>query len=99
MSRHSLRRSTAHEAVFMDADVDRHGAGIFDRGGPVFFHQGKHSEDAADAGTAVLLVDQLAELTDGGSRMFGATQQLRCAEGHFFRMVFFLDAIAAALLT
>src|SRR5215469_10463249 len=88
----------AHEAVFMDAEVDRGGAGIFDCRGPVFLHQGKHPEDAADADLSLLLVDQLAELADGGSRMFGSTQQLRCAERHFLRAIFFLEAISTTLL-
>src|SRR6516225_12395244 len=88
----------AHEAVFMDAEIDRGGAGIFDCRGSVFLHQGKHPEDAADGDLSLLLIDQLAELSDGSSRMFGATQQLRGAERHFLRVVFFLDAISATFL-
>src|SRR5215831_11161590 len=82
----------------MDAEIDRGGAGIFDCRGSVFLHQGKHPEDAADADLSLLLVDQLAELADGSSRMFGATQQLRCAEWHFLWVVFFLDAISTTFL-
>src|SRR6516164_11311566 len=82
----------------MDADIDRGGAGIFDCRGPVFLHQGKHPEDAADADLSLLLIDQLAELADGGSRMFGATQQLRCAKRHFLPVIFFLDAISTMFL-
>ena len=64
---------TAHEAVFRNADVQSGGAGVFDRGGPVFLDQGKHSQDAADAYLRLPLIDQLAELADLGSRAFHCT--------------------------
>src|SRR6516165_5050378 len=82
----------------MHPDIESSGTGVFDRGCPVFLDQGMHSQDAADAGLALLLIDQLAELADLGSRMFGATQQLRGAERHFLRVIFFLDAISASFL-
>jgi hypothetical protein len=88
----------AHEAVFMNADVEGHHTGIFDRRHTVFLHQGKHPKDAANAHLSLLLVDQLAELADGDSRMFGATQQLRGAERHLLGVIFFLDAISATFL-
>ena len=71
---------------------------VFDRGHTVFLHQGKRPRMPADADLSLLLVDQLAELADGGSRMFGATQQLRCAERHFLGVIFFLDAISTTFL-
>src|SRR6266566_5228237 len=58
-----------------------------------------HSQNAADAGLSLLLIHQLAEFADLGSRMFGATQQLRGAERHFLRAIFFRDAISARFLT
>src|SRR5215472_10199344 len=82
----------------MDADVHHGGAGIFDCRGSVFLHQRKHPEDAADTDLSLLLIDQLAELADGDSGMFGATQQLRRAERHFLRVIFFLDAISTSFL-
>src|SRR5215472_8303350 len=63
----------------MDADVHHGGAGIFDCRGSVFLHQRKHPEDAADTDLSLLLIDQLAELADGDSGMFGATQLTRPA--------------------
>src|SRR2546425_572034 len=57
-----------------------------------------HSQDAADAGLCLPLIDQLAELADTGSGMFGAPQQLRRAQRHLLGVVFFLDAISATSL-
>src|SRR5215470_14038768 len=89
---------TAHEAVFIHADVESSSTGIFDCCRSVFLHQGKHPQDAADAGLSLPLKDQLAELADLRSGMFGASQELRCAQRHFLGVVFFLDAVSAALL-
>jgi hypothetical protein len=58
-------------------------AGIFDCCRSVFLHQGKHTQDAADAGLSLPLIDQLAELADLHSGMFGAPQELRRAQRHF----------------
>src|ERR1700751_374193 len=87
-----------HEAVFVYADVESGGAGIFHRRRSVFLDQGKHSQDAADAGLCLPLIDQLAELADLSSSMFGTPQELRSTQWHFLGVVFFLDAIPAAFL-
>src|SRR5215470_14899738 len=89
---------TAHETVFVDSDVHSSGTGIFDCRRSVFLNQRQHTQDAADAGLSLPLIDQLAELADLRSGMFGAPQQLRRAQRHFLGVIFFLDAIAAALL-
>jgi hypothetical protein len=89
---------TAHEAVFVHADVERHGAGVFDCRCPVFLHQGKHSQDAAEAGLSLPVIDQLAELADVGSGVFGPPQQLHRAQRHFLGVVFLLDAVPTASL-
>src|SRR5215470_14841935 len=89
---------TAHETVFVYADVESSSAGIFDGRRSVFLHQGKHAQDAADAGFSLPLVDQLAELADLRSGVFGTPQQLSRAQRHFLRVVFFLDAVATAPL-
>src|SRR5215472_4054225 len=47
---------TAHEAIFLNADVQSHGAGIFNGRHAVFLHQGKHSQDAADADLALPVI-------------------------------------------
>src|SRR6516164_8522531 len=88
----------AHETVFADADVESSSTGIFDCCRSVFLHQGEHTQDAADAGLSLPLIDQLAEFADLRSGMFGAPQQLRRAQRHFLGVIFLLDAIAAALL-
>src|SRR5262252_4961200 len=89
---------TAHETVFVHADIESSSAGIFDCCRSVFLHQGKHTQDAADTGLPLPLIDQLAELADLRSGMFGASQQLRRAERHFLGVILFLDAIPAAPL-
>src|SRR5262252_8326382 len=88
----------AHEAVFVDSDVESSSTGIFDCRRSVFLHQGKHTQDAADAGLSLPVVQQLAELASLGACMCSPPQQLRRAQGHFLWVIFFLDAIAAALL-
>src|SRR5438445_3953468 len=65
---------------------------------PYFLIRGMHSQDAADAGLCLLLIDQLAELADLGSGVFGAPQELRRAQRHFLGVVFLLDAISTAFL-
>ena len=45
---------TAHEAIFLHADVESGGASVFDRRRPVFLDQGMHPQDAADAGLCFL---------------------------------------------
>jgi len=50
------------------------------------------------AGRSLLLIDQLAELADLGSGVFGTPQELRRAQRHFLGVVFILDAISAAFL-
>src|SRR4029077_6155628 len=89
---------TAHEAIFMHADVESGGAGVFDRCRPVFLDQGKHSQDAADACLCLPLIDQLTELADLGSGVFGASQELRCTQRQFLWAVFFRDTISAPFL-
>src|SRR5215471_5052884 len=89
---------TAYEAVFVDSDVESSSTGIFDCRRSVFLHQGKHAQDAADAGLSLSLIDQLAELASLDAGMCSAPQQLRCAQRHFLRVIFFLDAISAAFL-
>src|SRR5262249_38628747 len=89
---------TTDETVFVNADVDSSSTGIFDSCRSVFLHQGKHTQNAADGCLSLPLIDQLAELADLRSGMFGAPQQLRRAQRHFLWVVFFLDAIATALL-
>ncbi len=46
----------------------------------------------------MLLIDQLAELADLSSGVFGAPQELRRAQRNLLWVVFFLDAISAAFL-
>src|SRR6516165_4709950 len=89
---------TAYETAFVHADVESSCAGIFDCCRSVFLNQGKYTQDAADAGLPLPLIDQLAELADLRSGMFGASQQLRRAQRHFLGVIFLLDAIAATLL-
>src|SRR5215469_3374513 len=90
---------TAHETVFVHADVESRSTGIFDCCRSIFLDQGKHSQDATDGGLSLPVVEQLAELADLSSGVFGASQQLRRAQRHFLWVVFFLDAISAAFLT
>src|SRR5579885_1673275 len=90
---------TTHEAIFVHADVESGGAGIFDCCRSVFLDQGKLSQDAADAGLSLPVVEQLAELADLGACMCSPPQELRRAQWHFLWVIFFLDAISAALLT
>jgi hypothetical protein len=54
----------------------------------------KHSQDAEDASLSLLLIEQLAKRAHLGSGVFGAPQELRCAQRHFLGVVFFLDAIS-----
>src|SRR5215510_12370290 len=84
----------AHETVFVHANVESSSTGIFDCRCSVFFHQGKHTQDAADTGLSLPLIDQLAEL----AAEHGATVTARRAQRHFLGEIFFLDAIATALL-
>ena len=65
----------------------------------VFLHQGKHPQDAADTGLSLPVIQQLAELARLGAGMSSSPQQLRRAQRHFLGVIFFLDAISAALLT
>src|SRR5947209_19345090 len=55
----------------MHTDVESGGTSVFDRRRPVFLDQGKHSQDAANTGLCLLLIDQLTELADPGSGVFG----------------------------
>src|SRR5215470_2349995 len=89
---------TAHETVFVHANVESSSASIFDCCCSVFLHQRQHAQDAADTGLSLPLINQLAELADLRSGMFGAPQQLCRAQRHFLRVIFLFDAIAAALL-
>src|SRR5580700_2005159 len=90
---------TTHETVFTHADVDSRTAGVFHRCRSIFLHERKHAQDAADACFSLPVVQQLAELARLGACMCSPTQELRGAERHFLWVVFFLDAISAALLT
>src|SRR5258707_12889274 len=89
---------TAHEAIFIHADVESGGAGVFDRRRSVFLDQGMPSQDAADASLCLPLIDQLGELAAPGSRIFGAPPELRRAQREFLGAVFLLDAIPAPFL-
>ena len=89
---------TTHETIFVYAQLERSSAGVFDGCSPVFLDQGKHSQDAADAGLSLSVIDRLAEPADLRSSMFGPAQQLGRAQWHFLGVIFFLDAISAALL-
>src|SRR4029077_4464700 len=64
----------------------------------VFFYQGKHPQDAADAGLSLPVVQQLTELASLGTGMCSAPQELRCAQRHFLGVILFLDAVSATLL-
>src|SRR4029077_11883230 len=88
----------AHEAVFIHCDVDSGRAGIFNCCRSVFFYQGKHPQDAADAGLSLPVVQQLTELASLGTGMCSAPQELRCAQRHFLGVILFLDAVSATLL-
>ena len=90
---------TAHETVFVHCDVEGSSAGVFDCCSSVFLHQGKHAQDAADAGLSLPVVQQLAELASLSAGMCSPPQELRRAERHFLWVIFFLDAVSAALLT
>src|SRR5215475_10027979 len=89
---------TAHETVFIHCDVESSSAGIFDCRRSIFLHQGKHTQDAADAGFSLPVVQQLAELAGLGACIGSPPQELRRAQRHFLWVIFFLDAISAALL-
>src|SRR5256884_7421001 len=67
----------------MHTDVESGGTGVFDRRRPVFLDQGEHSQDAANTGLCLLLIDQLTELADPGSGVFGSSQELCCTQRHF----------------
>src|SRR6516164_2448255 len=88
----------AHEAVFIHCDVDSCRAGIFNCCRSVLFYEGKHTQDAADAGLSLPVVQQLTELASLGACMCSTPQELCCAQRHFLGMVFFLDPVSAALL-
>src|SRR5215472_2371324 len=95
----SALQITTHETIFVNTDVESCGAGIFNCSHTVFLHQRKHSQDAADAGLSLPVVQQLAELASLGAGMCSPPQQLCRAQWHFLWVIFFLDAISAALLT
>src|SRR5436189_2090295 len=67
-------------------------------GTPYFFIR-ESTQDAADAGLSLPVIQQLAELAGLGAGMSSSPQQLRRAQRHFLGVIFFLDAIAAAFLT
>src|SRR2546429_5385842 len=71
----------------MHTDVESGGTSVFDRRRPVFLDQGKHSQDAANTGLCLLLIDQLTELADPGSGVFGPSQELCCTQRHFLGAV------------
>src|ERR1700752_2469442 len=89
---------TAHETVFAHADVESRGTRVFHRCRSVFLHQRKHTQDAADAGLSVSVVEPLTELARLRACVCSAPQQLRRAERHFLGMIFLLDAVAATPL-
>src|ERR1700741_109130 len=90
---------TTHETIFDSADVESSRAGIFDCRRSIFLYQGKHSQDAADACLSLPVVQQLAELASLAACVCSAPQELRRTQRHFLWVIFFLDAISAALLT
>src|ERR1700751_5797583 len=90
---------TAYETIFVHADVESSGAGIFDCGRSILFHQGKHTQGAADGGLSLPVVQQLAELASLGACMCSPPQELRCAQRHFLGVICFFDAVSAAFLT
>src|SRR2546430_7815080 len=55
----------------MHTDVESGGTSVSDRRRSVFLDQGKHSQDAANTGLCLLLIDQLTELADPGSGVLG----------------------------
>src|SRR5437773_11545377 len=82
----------------MHTDVESGGTSVFDRRRPVFLDQGKHSQDAANTGLCLLLIDQLTELADAGSGVFGLSQELCCTQRHFLGAVLVLEVISSAFL-
>ena len=82
----------------MHTDVESGGTGVFDRRRPVFLDQGEHSQDAANTGLCLLLIDQLTELADPGSGVFGPSQELCCTQRHFLGAVLVREAISTAFL-
>src|SRR5438445_11688855 len=82
----------------MHTDVESGGTSVFDRRRPVFLDQGKHSQDAANTGLCLLLIDQLTELADPGSGVFGPSHELCCTQRHLLGAVLGREAIATALL-
>src|SRR5205823_13205208 len=82
----------------MHTDVESGGTSVFDRRRPVFLDQGKHSQDAANTGLCLLLIDQLTELADPGSGVFAPSQELCCTQRHFLGAVLVRVAISTASL-
>jgi hypothetical protein len=70
----------ADEAIFLDAHLQRGGAGFIDCRRAVLLGQGEHAEDAADADFSLLAMDGLAERADVRSGATGAPQQLGSAQ-------------------
>ena len=73
------------EAVGGHAEFERGGGGVFDDGGTVLPGEGEDTKDAADAGSALVPVDVVADGGDGGTGPLGGGEQgkglRRCAGG------------------
>jgi hypothetical protein len=80
----------AHEAIFLDAHLQRSSAGFLERENP---------EDAAHANFSLLTMDGFAERADVGADAARTPQQLRSAERSALGVLLRLDAIPAAFLT